>query len=249
MSSAYFRRSVSRLAMTENGRRRFLTSRSSKDNVVDKIRDNTQRWIDEFIVKEKICPFAEASKVIIHVETFGLSPEFLRKSVMHGLTIKEEPEYVQHFICCLDNAHHQMEMLKEAEELRCHNPNLFLVWPVADLESFSSIASLIVEQLDLEDGSSGRISSDPRSYVAFPFHPLIPARQFSSPYAMLHIIPNKTLTSLRLNLMKQKEHPLDKNIRLFQDASREREKVWDDLVAECQDLVGDPAPLDGGETK
>jgi hypothetical protein len=137
--------------------------------------------------------------------------------------------------------------IKEAEELRGHHhPNLFLVWPVADLESFNIIASLTEEELDLEDGSSGRNTFDQRSYVTFPFHPaLVPARQFCSPYPMLHIIPNETLMPLRLNLMKQKEHPLDKNIRLFQDASREQEKDWDGVLAERQDLIddGDPPPL------
>jgi hypothetical protein len=40
--------------------------------------------------------------------------------------------------------------------------------------------------------------------------------------------------------MTQKEHPLDKKIRLvFQDPSPEQAKSWNDLVAECQDLTGD----------
>jgi hypothetical protein len=90
-----------------------------------------------------------------------------------------------------------MEMLEEAEELHGSCPNLFLVWPVADLESFNILVSLTSEGLDLDDGCFGTPNSDPLRYTAFPFHPaLAPDHQFCSPFPMLHIIPNKTLSPL-----------------------------------------------------
>jgi hypothetical protein len=48
------------------------------------------------------------------------------------------------------------------------------VSPAADLESLKTLASLTLEVLDLNDGSSnGKPNSDPRRYTAFPFHPAL----------------------------------------------------------------------------
>ena len=32
----------------------------------------TRRWIESFVIRERLCPFAAPSKILVHVETFGI---------------------------------------------------------------------------------------------------------------------------------------------------------------------------------
>lgn len=203
----------------------------------------TRQWIHRFVIRERLCPFAAASNILIRVDSFDdsavddgwrLDPVGSRAHAMLALA-------------AIDRASHAVKSLLEEDVASHSSSNLFLVWPngLDDLTTYRSFVALLAEQAGLHFASVTGEGSDAPA-VAFPFHPRMKHAdamahadfRFASPWPMAHIIPQAELMRARQQLRVRKASGktclLERNARLMQEATDAQHGTWDRLLAACR---------------
>lgn len=141
---------------------------------------STRRWIDEFVVKEKLCPFAKSSSIRIHVHAFADDHDdaLLAKQMKEQWRLDplNNPEDAALAMAALGRARSEVDAVIEAA---VHDPasstaNLFLVWPagLGDYSAFAGFAAALGNLARLGSGSGGPEGDFGRA-TAFPFHPTL----------------------------------------------------------------------------
>ena len=125
----------------------------------------TQRWITEFVVRERLCPFAQTSALRIVVDEMDVSPQ---KRVMD---FQDDCDRA----CMAKGLQRGRSSISEL--LLEHSPttplsNLFLVWPhgMDSLEVYLPFIHALVESAGINSGAGGWPEDPQKPAVAFPFH-------------------------------------------------------------------------------
>lgn len=208
------------------------------------IEDATRLWIHKFVVRERLCPFAAPSRILVRVDTFGHDNS--KDTFGHGWKLDplHHKAHAELAFAALGRAERWIDEIVGANT---SNDNLFIVWPagLADLAMYKSFAALLAHRAGLYlAGTSGEGADAPA--VAFPFHPemaqaspLGPADyRFVSPWPMVHIIPQVELSRARQQLRKRKVAGktclLARNVQIMQEATSAQHKDWNELLADCR---------------
>ncbi|KAJ1446608.1 hypothetical protein M885DRAFT_545723 [Pelagophyceae sp. CCMP2097] len=114
--------------------------------VVDSAAAATRQWIREFVVREKLCPFAAPSRVDVYVETWGFSPDDLHKRSKAKWALDlGDSRLVQP---ALRRARDRIDALFDEPETDDNQQrSLFLVWPVGfqSWPKFDEFSGAVVE--------------------------------------------------------------------------------------------------------
>ena len=220
------------------------------------IEASTRRWIERFVVREKLCPFAAKSAMRLHVETFGVEEADLLARHRSGWRLTESGNET-HVFEGVQRMGRRLEQFL-AEDVRADaTSNLFLVWPIglADHADYISFSQMLLSWFRLGDGTGGPEESDAAA-VGFPFHPRSgepggsgrgfgceapqPSYVFRSPYPMLHLIPMAELSRARTGLRQRSADGRgllvqQRNAQLMRAATDGDRERWDSLLAECRD--------------
>ena len=85
----------------------------------------TRRWIQRFVIHERLCPFAASSRVLVRVETFGQ-----RVGEKWRLDPLGQSEHAALALHALGRAEDEIASLITKEVTASASSNLFIVWPV-----------------------------------------------------------------------------------------------------------------------
>ena len=151
----------------------------------------TRKWISEFVVRERLCPFAAASDINVVVNTFGKR--------WTGSTWDIDPsrqEHIRHMALGVSEAQAEINKLlaRRGKTSVGGTPNLFLVWPVgfADFDLYSAFVSTIAAHCGLASGSGGPEDATAPA-TAFPFHPAMGDRHAPLRHSLRSSIPEANL--------------------------------------------------------
>jgi hypothetical protein len=210
---------------------------------MNRVEAATRQWIRKFVIRERLCPFAAASNIIIKVDEF---PSCQLQS--QSLDPVNRPEHAQIALSAIGRAEHEVGALLRAEAERSTSGNLFLVWPTGleDLETYRSFVALLAHRAGIHfAGVTGEGTDAPA--VTFPFHPQMthargesgpPDYRFASPFPMAHIIPQTELASARQQLKERKAVGgaclLRRNTHLMSSASAEQQTAWESVLNVCR---------------
>lgn len=214
----------------------------------------TRQWIQQFVIRERLCPFAAASDIQIIVDTFSQDADWRINAAIDADR--------RIMLSALDRAQSEVERLLSDRVLSSPTANLFLVWPfgLADMNSFLPFASAVIERADLASGTGGPEDAT-KPATAFPFHPFMGREsaaggptlrhalrqttsdfndfRFTSPFPMLHVIPRAELHKSREQLGSRAKsgglHLLDRNLKRMRDASDEDRQRWEAFLDSCRD--------------
>jgi hypothetical protein len=214
----------------------------------------TRQWIQQFVIRERLCPFAAASDIQVIVDTFSQDANWqINAAIDADRRIMLEG---------LDRAQSEVERLLTDRVFSSPTANLFLVWPygLADMNTFLPFASAVIAHADLASGTGGPEDAT-KPATAFPFHPFMGREsaaggptlrhalrqkgvdaindfRFVSPYPMLHVIPRAELHKSREQLGSRAKsgglHLLDRNLKRMRDASDEDRQRWEALLDRCR---------------
>ena len=196
----------------------------------------TRRWIREFVLAERLCPFAKASRILVRVDAFGSSSSSSSSWQLDPLQSDEHARLAATGIRAAGAAVHE---LLHTEVPNHPSSNLFLVWPcgLSDLETFKGFVSALTQQAGLDFASVTGEGADAPA-VAFPFHPAMEDYRFAAPWPMAHVIPQGELSRARRQLRARKLAGkgclLSQNARTMREASSERREAWEQLVADLR---------------
>ena len=225
----------------------------------------TRQWIEKFVIRERLCPFAAASKIHVVVDYLADEPaanwqidpasDADRRLMLRGL----------------QNAGMSITHLLSQHVPSAASSNLFLVWPagLSDLGVFLPFVSAVTAHAGLASGAGGPEQANTPA-TAFPFHPAMGHQaaggpslwhalrqqtaptedfKFTSPFPMLHIIPAAELGRARKQLGSRAAaggtHLLDRNLRLMQQAQSDDRQRWEKLLEECRQSVRDGEDITG----
>ena len=205
-----------------------------------RIEASTRRWIERFVIREKLCPFAARSSIHVQVELFGDEALFAeRQSQRWQLTAGGNERQVIEAVSRMGT---RIEHLLKSDVQAEASSNLFLVWPVGldDHDSFMSFSRMCISWFGLGDGTGGPEASDVAA-VGFPFHPHAGgpgSYVFRSPYPMLHLIPIAELDRARTRLRRRDNGKgmliQQQNSQLMRAATAHDREKWDMLLRECR---------------
>ena len=238
-------RSLNRMALLATRSQLLLASRSQRARGVRPsrhtdavIETSTREWIAKFVIGERLCPFAKASRILVRVDKLGSDGD--AAWALDPLGTAEHARLAAAGIVAAEAAVH--ELLQTEVPHVSANSNLFLVWPhgLADLDTFRSFVSAITHRSGLDFASVTGESADAPA-VAFPFHPAMDDYRFRSPWPMAHIIPQGELTRARQQLRARKRAGkaclVSQNARAMREATSERRAAWDGLLQDLREGV------------
>ena len=201
----------------------------------------TRRWIDKFVIKERLCPFAAASRIIIRTDTFGrnkLPSQRVDDASWHLDPLRDQ-SHAAIALAAIQRAELEVRTLLEEHVESEASSNLFIVWPVGlqQMATFRSFVALLAQRSGVDfAGVTGEGADSPA--VAFPFHPQAQEYKFASPFPMAHFIPQAELSRARRQLKARKATGksclLSRNLSLMREASRTQRDGWDELLAACR---------------
>ena len=200
----------------------------------------TRRWINAFVIKERLCPFAAASSIIIQTDAFGndMLSQRMDDDDWHLDPLRNH-SHAEVALAAIERADNEVsKLLLEHVESEATS-NLFIVWPVGlqRLDTFRSFVALLAQRAGVHfAGVTGEGADTPA--VAFPFHPQADDYKFKSPFPMAHFIPQAELSRTRRQLKARKAAGksclLTRNLNLMREASETQRDGWDALLAECR---------------
>ena len=220
----------------------------------------TRSWIGQFVVREGLCPFASASRVLVEVDTFGIDADEGCRSRRDYRNWRLDPlhsaEDAELALAALGRAEHWIDRLLSHDTAAHASSNLFIVWPVgvADPSTYQSLAAALASRAGLQlAGTTGEGSDVPA--VMFPFHPTMQWSQnnalvrpstsgghedfrFASPFPMVHVIPQAELGRARRRLKLKKAAGgaclQERNHSRMREASDADRSHWQDLLVHCR---------------
>ena len=116
------------------------------------VADATRSWIGRFVVREGLCPFASASRVLVEVDTFGIDTgeDWGRRSGTRDyrnwrLDPLHSEADAKLALAALGRAEHWIDRLLSHDTAAHASSNLFIVWPVgvADPSTYQSLAAAL----------------------------------------------------------------------------------------------------------
>ena len=205
------------------------------------IEQATRSWIKHFVIRERLCPFAAASRILVRVD-----PLVNRADKPFKLDLAQSREHADIAMMAILRAESEVRHLIDTGARDDASSNLFLVWPngLDDLQTYKAFASAIAQrtQIPLAGETGEGCHSD--AAVAFPFHPNLHGRddyRFASPWPMLHIIPHHELQRARRQLKEKKAAGkgclLQRNLRHMRDASAVQREQWEQQLSEYRRLT------------
>ena len=225
------------------------------------VADATRSWIGRFVVREGLCPFASASRVLVEVDTFGIDADEGCRSRRDYRNWRLDPlhsaEDAELALAALGRAEHWIDRLLSHDTAAHASSNLFIVWPVgvADPSTYQSLAAALASRAGLQlAGTTGEGSDVPA--VMFPFHPTMQWSRdavacasasghedfrFASPFPMVHVIPQSELGRARRRLKLKKAAGgiclQERNSSRMQEASEADRSRWQGLLAQCREAT------------
>eukprot|EP00966_Prymnesium_polylepis_P328725 7384497-Prymnesium_polylepis.1 len=101
----------------------------------------TRAWISRFVVHERLCPFAAASRILITVDTFGGADDDLAQRIQERWRLDplSDSGHAALALAAVDRGVNQVSKLLSAETATCASSNLFIVWPVglSDMDMYT----------------------------------------------------------------------------------------------------------------
>lgn len=221
------------------------------------IESATRSWIQRFVVREKLCPFAAASRILIRVDPFDAPEDAIARRVHEDWKLDplRSIGHAQIALAAIERAERWIDELLEVAVASDSTSNLFIVYPIglSDPAMYRAFAALLTQRAGLQlAGTTGEGEDAPA--IAFPFHPAM--RQpslgtdqahaadyrFASPFPMAHIIPQGQLSHARQQLRARKAAGgtclLARNKEVMRAASEARRQGWESLLAACHAEAG-----------